>query len=166
VLLARRLGMRESTVHLLRVALEAGAGSAPPGKSSALSQIVGVAAMYSRLASSRAEVGKSTTPAQALGMIIGPLTGGIDPALKVALVDAIGYHPPGQLVSLDDGMLGLVVACNRDELARPVVQPFRGPKGRPLQPGVDWEGGILPAERSISRDLLPTDLPEDLAAAA
>jgi HD-GYP domain-containing protein (c-di-GMP phosphodiesterase class II) len=164
VLLAQRTSLQELTVRVMRVALEAGAGRASAGRSGALSQIVSISAVYARLVSARGELGRAITPAQALGMIVGPLTAGFDPALKSAMVETLGFHPPGQHVQLDDGGVALVVAPNREDLARPVVQPLRGPGGVPFDPVAHWPGGILPPERSITRDLmvesLVTELPE------
>jgi HD-GYP domain-containing protein (c-di-GMP phosphodiesterase class II) len=158
VLLARRAAMGETTIRVMRVALEAGSGRATPGRSSVSSQVVCIAAAYSRMVSARAEVGRSTTPCQALGMVVGPLTGGFDPALKLALVETLGFYPPGQLVELDDGTVAMVVAPNRDDLARPVLQPLTGPGRRAIVEGVDWPGGLLPGARAIARALTSSDL--------
>jgi HD-GYP domain-containing protein (c-di-GMP phosphodiesterase class II) len=166
LLLARRTPMQELTTRVMRVALEAGGGSAPPGRSSILSQIVSIAATYTRMVSARGHTGKATTPAQALGMIVGPLTGGFDPALKAALVETVGLHPPGQMVELDDGTIALVIAPSRTDLDRPIVQPCSGPWGQPLDPNRDWSGGALPPERSIIRDLTASEMPDGLDAAA
>jgi len=166
LLISRRSTFQELTVRVMRVALEAGGGPAPLGHSSVLSQIVGVAAMYSRMVSSRGVVGKGTTPTQALGMIVGPLTGGLDPALKVALVETLGFHPPGQFVELDDGTIAMVIAPDRTDLDRPIVQPCLGRGGRPLETPEARAGGLLSPERSILRDLGAADIPEPLRQAA
>ncbi len=166
LLLARRSPMQELTTRVMRVALEAGGGAAAPGRSSILSQIVSIAATYTRMVTARGETGKSTTPAQALGMIVGPLTGGFDPALKAALVETLGLHPPGQIVELDDGMVAIVIAPSRTDLDRPVVQPCTGPLGEDFDPERHWPGGALPPERSILRDLTAAEMPRSLDAAA
>ena len=152
LLIARRGTRQELTLRFMRVALEAGGGPPPLGRSSVLSQVVGIAAMYARMVSARGGVGKATTPAQALGMIVGPLTGGFDPALKVALVETLGFHPPGQLVQLDDGSVAMVIAPDRTNLDRPIIQPCLGPDGRRLETAAARAGGPLPPERSILRD--------------
>jgi hypothetical protein len=158
VLLARRTNLHELTVRVMRVALEAGAGRARAGSSGVLSQIVSISALYTRLISARGEMGRVTTPSQALGMIVGPLTAEFDPALKIALVETLGFHPPGQHVLLDDGMVALVIAPNRDDLSHPILHPIRGPKDVPFDPELHWRGGLLPSERSIVRDLLVESL--------
>ena len=149
LLLARRANMQELTVRAMRVAYEVGSQRATPGKSSTLSQIVAIASTYSRMNSARSDMGMCATPAQVLGMIIGPCTGGFDPALKAMLVETLGYHPPGQYVQLDDGTIAIVIATSHRELARPIVQPVRGPGGVPFDPALHWNGGALPPERTV-----------------
>jgi hypothetical protein len=122
--------------------------------------------MYSRVVSSRGVVGKGTTPTQALGMIVGPLTGGFDPALKVALVETLGFHPPGQFVEFDDGTIAMVIAPDRTDLDRPIVQPCLGKGGRMLERPEERAGGPLSPERSIVRDLAAAEIPEPLRQAA
>jgi hypothetical protein len=166
LLLAKRTNLQELTVRVMRVALEAGAGRARAGRTGALSQIVSISALYTRLISARGEIGRVTTPAQALGMIVGPLTAEFDPALKVALVETLGFHPPGQHVLLDDEMIALVIAPNRADLAHPVLMPVLAPGSVEFDPEAHWKGGVLPPERSIVRDLLVENLmgaPEEAA---
>lgn len=166
ILLARRATMGETTVKVMRVALETGSGKSTPSHSSVLSQIVCIASTYSRLVSARAVLGQATTPTQVLGMIVGPFTGGFHPALKLGLIEALGFYPPGQFVEFDDGTLAMVIAPNRDHLDRPVVHPLTGPGRGPIVEPVQWPGGILPEGRAIVRALRPSDMPEDLLVVA
>ena len=111
-----------------------------------------IAATYARLVSAKSASGRSVTPADALGFIVGPLAGSFDPALRAALVESLGFHPPGQWVELDGGEIALVVSPMPGGPAHPVVQVLAGAGGAPLGKG-GWEGGPLPPERSIVRDL-------------
>ena len=99
-------------------------------------------------------------------MIVGPLTGGFDPALKLALVETLGFYPPGQLVELDNGTLAMVIGANRESLDRPVVHALTGPARGPLTDPVPWPGGVVPDDRSIARPLRPEDMPQELNEAA
>jgi len=103
------------------------------------------------------------TPAQALGMVLGPYGHAFSPALRAALVQSLGFHPPGTCVELDDGSLAVVVAPRLEDFDRPVVRVIAGPGGRPLLAG-EWEGGPVPEERSIVRDLTAEETPEFEAA--
>ena len=97
---------------------------------------------------------------------LGPLTGGFDPALKLTLIETLGFYPPGQFVLFDDGTIAMVVGANREHLDRPIVHALTGPAGAPLLEPVAWPGGEVPPERRILRPLKPTEMPEDLAEAA
>jgi hypothetical protein len=181
VLLARRATMSETTIKLMRVAFEAGAGMARPGRAGVMSQIVGIAGTYARLTTARTSTGRATTPSQALGMVISPLASGFDPALKVALVETLGFYPPGQFVLLDDGAVAFVIAPNREDIEFPILHVVHRPDGAGHAGdaadaghagdaadaghagdagGGAWDGGVLPTNRTIVRDLGYAELPE------
>jgi len=60
----------------------------------------------------------------------------------------------------------MVIAPNRHDIARPVLRPVWGRNRRALVPGEDWEGGVLPPERSIVHDLRGDELPDEWERAA
>ena len=156
-LIARTGRWGQSTERAMQVAFEVGQPDAPPA--SLLTRIVAIADRYSTLVSHRGELGKRVTPTQALGMVLGPLAPRFDPALRAALVETLGFHPPGQLVELDTGELAVVLAPNREDLGRPILRLISGPHGRPLPEGDYWEGGPLPRDRSIRRALKAEEYP-------
>jgi hypothetical protein len=153
----------------MQVALESNVAEDDLAPRCVMAQIVAIATTYARLVSARSEAGTSVTPAQALGAVLGPLAHRFSPALRAAIVESLGYHPPGQCVELDTGEIAIVVAPGREDLARPIVRVVAGAGGRPLLPGEfkgdRWEGGPLPVERSIVRDLTAEETPDiELAA--
>lgn len=163
--IAHSTAFNRSTLRAMQVALESNAAPDDLSPRCVMAQIVAIATTYARLVSARSEAGKAVTPAQALGAVLGPLAPGFRPALRSAIVESLGYHPPGQCVELDTGQIALVVAPRREDLARPIVRVVAGASGRPLLPGEGWEGGPLPDERSIVRDLTAEETPEiDFAA--
>lgn len=165
--IARTTSFNRTTLRAMQVAFESNAADDDYSPRCVMAQIVAIASTYARLVSARSEAGAAITPAQALGAVLGPLAHRFSPALRTALVESLGFHPPGQCVELDTGVIALVVMPRREDLARPVVRVVAGPGGRPLLPGEldGWEGGPLPAERSIVRDLSAEETPEiDLAA--
>ena len=56
-----------------------------------------------------------------------------------------------------------MVAPRLEDFDRPLVRVIAGPGGRPLLAG-EWEGGPVPEERSIVRDLTAEETPEFEAA--
>jgi len=151
--------LSRSTLRALEVALETHEDAAAPR--SVLSQIVTIAATYARLVNAPGSV---LTPVQALGAVLGPLATCFDPALRVALVEALGIHPPGQFVELDNGEIALVVAPQAETPARPIVQIMAKPGAPALREDERPAAAPLPEERSIVRDLAADETP-GLAAA-
>jgi hypothetical protein len=104
--------------------------------------------------SARGEAGIDLTPSQALGAVLGPLAHRFSPALRMAIVESLGLHPPGQCVELDTGEIALVVAPRREDLARPVIRVIAAPgesERREIAP--------LAPERSIVRALSAAETP-------
>jgi HD-GYP domain-containing protein (c-di-GMP phosphodiesterase class II) len=133
---------------------------------SVMSRLVAVADCYVSLLGHRSERGAWTTPYEVLGMMLGPLRKRFDPAMLWALVQTVGFYPPGQLVLLDDGGIAAVLAPNAADLARPHVRVVRSVTGEPLPPDRPCEYHPLPAERSVQRALRAEEYPADTEAEA
>jgi HD-GYP domain-containing protein (c-di-GMP phosphodiesterase class II) len=164
-LLARSTMLNATTLRSMRVAFEhhMGPGGYPrmtDWRPSALSEVVGVADCYVSLQTHRSERGRSVTPFQALGMMLGPLATRFDPALLGALVHSVGLFPPGQMIELDDGALAVVLAPNAADLARPHVRVVRDAAGVWADAVKPIEYRPLPAERSVRRALRAEEYPE------
>jgi HD-GYP domain-containing protein (c-di-GMP phosphodiesterase class II) len=179
-LIARSTALNASTLRCMRVALEhhatpatqgpapsrepagvAGYPALPAGwRTSRLSAIVSVADCYVSLQMHRSEQGKSITPYQALGMTLGPIAGRFDPVMLWALVHSVGFYPPGQLVELSDGRTAVVLAPNKQDLARPHVRVIMDECGVPFSSVEAKELRPLPASLSVVRALAAHEYPE------
>jgi HD-GYP domain-containing protein (c-di-GMP phosphodiesterase class II) len=179
-LIARSTALNVSTLRCMRVALEhhttfppqdgepsrspagaTGYPALPDGwRRSRLSEIVSVADCYVSLQMHRSERGRSVTPYQALGMTLGPLAGRFDPVVLWALVSSVGFYPPGQLIELSDGRTAVVLAPDRQNLARPHVRVIMDECGVPFSPVEAQELRPLPAELSVTRALAAHEYPE------
>ncbi|HKQ59116.1 MAG TPA: HD domain-containing phosphohydrolase [Candidatus Eisenbacteria bacterium] len=175
-LIARSTTLNQTTLRCMRVALEHhmfpdGSGyPAAKGRwpQSVMSRVVSVADCYVSLLGHRSERGANTTPYEALGMMLGPLRKRFDPAMLWALVNSVGFYPPGQLVLLDDGSTAEVLAPNPVDLARPHVRVIVSAKGERLSGEAVELHRPLPPERSVTRALKAEEYPsaaEDEAAA-
>jgi len=119
---------------------------------------VAVADCYVSLIGHRSDLGAQTTPYQALGMMLGPLRKRFDPAMLWALVNTVGFYPPGQLVELDDGAIAEVTAPNANDLARPHLRVVLDPSGQRLgEPSLTYRP--LPPERRVKRALKADEYP-------
>jgi HD-GYP domain-containing protein (c-di-GMP phosphodiesterase class II) len=172
-LIARSTALNASTLCCMRVALEHHAGPrrcepAPAGypefpegwQTSRLSEIVSTADCYVSLQMHRSERGKSVTPYQALGMMLGPNASRFDPAMLWALVRSVGFYPPGQLVELSDGTIAVVLAPDKQDLARPSVRIIMDECGVPFSPVEAKELKPLPPTMSVKRALTAQEYPE------
>ena len=166
-LIARSTTLNQTTLRCMRVALEHHMlpdGSGYPATSgrwpqSVMSRLVTVADCYVSLLGHRSERGQSTTPYEALGMLLGPLRKRFDPAMLWALANSVGFFPPGQIVELDDGAIAEVVSPNAADLARPHVRVVIDGSG--VRPGADAPVVYhpLPPERSVRRALRAEEYP-------
>ena len=164
-LLARSTTLNETTLRCIRVALEhhAGDGGYPTLSAlrpTVLSRIVRCADCYATLQTHRSGRGQNVTPYQALGMMLGPLAPRFEPALLWALVRSLGFYPPGQMVTLDDGAVALVLSPNPADLARPNVRVIVNALGQWLDPAHRDEFCPLPAERAVMRALRMEEYPQ------
>ena len=166
-LIARSTTLNQTTLRCMRVALEHhmlpdGSGYPPPSgrwPQSVMSRIVAVADCYVSLLGHRSARGERTTPYDGLGMMLGPLRKRFDPAMLWALVNTVGFYPPGQLVALDDGAVAEVVAPNAADLARPHVRVVIDASGERLPPETPIIHRPLPSEKSVRRALKAEEYP-------
>ena len=97
----------------------------------------------------------STPPAQALSRMFKTEGAHFDPAALASFIKSMGVYPPGSLVELSNGALGLVTSVNRDNTLRPVVtlwQEKTKPEDAPL---IDL---AVETELKITRSLRPDEL--------
>jgi HD-GYP domain-containing protein (c-di-GMP phosphodiesterase class II) len=166
-LIARSTVLNPTTMRCMRVAIEhhltSDGKGYPKGESiaraSLLSRLVSVADCYVSLMTHRSERGRNVTPYEALGLMLGPLNRRFYPALLWALVKAMGYFPPGQLVELEDKSIALVLAPNAEDFHRPHVRLIvladgsRPPADHPI------ELRPLPEGRRVLRALKAEEYP-------
>lgn len=165
-ILARSTSLNPTTVRCMRVALEHHLGEEgrgypklPGWKPSVLSRIVSVADCYCTLQTYRSRHGGNVTPAQALGMVLGPYRTWFDPLMLWALVQTVGFYPPGQLVELDDGHLALVIAPNGTDLERPHCLVVARTDRRRMTEAEKAEYRPLPAGLKVVRALKAEEYP-------
>jgi len=169
-LIAARTALNQTTLRTMRVALEhhmspGGIGyphTDPPWGPSLLSRVTAVADCYVNLLTYRGEKGKNMTPHKALSIMFGPLQDHFDLAVLWALIQVVGFYPPGQMVKLDDDSVAVVLANNRQDPARPHLRLVLHPNGRGLKTNENIEFHPLPPERNIKRALRAKEYPEDL----
>lgn len=158
--IAHGSSLNESSLSAIRIALEHHTYGPQPYPAlpadhvrSPLSEIVAIADAWVSLASGE------RTPSEALGAVLGPLGAGFDPAVRAALVRALGLYPAGQRVELDDGSLARVIHAGATDPARPDIEWLTGPGREALPADRPGATGPLPAERHIVRALPRAEWP-------
>jgi hypothetical protein len=135
----------------LRTVLPPAGGDGRRSDACPLAGILRLADAWVSLATQRSRGVPARTPSEALGMVLGPLAPEFHPALLAALVRALGLHPPGQLVELDDGSVARVAAADPRDPARPLVEPLTGPGASRLAPEARGAVVALPEGRRVER---------------
>lgn len=172
--MARSTTLNATTLRCMKVSLEHHAGPdgvgypalGPEWHTSMLSRIVAVADCYVSLQMHRSVRGAFVTPFEALGMMLGPLKSRFHPAMLWALVQTVGFYPPGQMVELDDGTIAIVLAPNAKDLARPNVRPVIAEGGRRLAPSEMPDLAPIPQDRKVKRALRGAEYPGEEPSAA
>jgi len=169
-MLARTTTMNPTTLRCMRVALEHHLPQDPIGDParggkwapSTLARIVSVADCYVSLQTHRSRRGQDITPSNALGMMLGPMRKRFDAAMLWALVQTVGLYPPGQMVELSDGTLGIVLAPNSEDLERPRVRVVTDADKNLLAWKKTHEWQPVPEDMRVVRALETHQYPEAL----
>jgi HD-GYP domain-containing protein (c-di-GMP phosphodiesterase class II) len=140
---------------------EFGDGSGfPAGKSDAdtLARIVGLVNRYDRYCGPESPEKAALMPAEALSLLYAKEGRKFDQKLLGLLIRILGVYPPGTLVQLNDGSLGLVVSPGRESL-RPKVLVYDPEVNKDEAPVIDMaEAGDLKIEESLRPASLPPDV--------
>lgn len=165
-LLARATSLNPTTLNCMRVALEHHVTgpdeypAMPDGwRPSLLSRIVAVADCFINL-QSRLGTEPPVSPTEALGMILGPYAEGFESAILWALVRTVGFYPAGQIVELDDGTFGRVLAPNAQDPARPHIRVMATAEGERIPEEEQPEYRPLPSDRAVRHALKYADYPD------
>jgi len=121
-----------------------------------LSHLVIIANHYDNLCN-QPDPANSRTPHEALSQMFAKHATNFDKMALQQFVKLLGIYPPGTLVHLSDGSLGIVLSLNRAELLRPSILLY--------DPNVPKEQAVIidlneTQELSIKNSIRPSRLPE------
>ena len=130
----------------------------PASKISPLAKIVAVANTYDNLCN-RADEGDDYTPHEALKYMFTKMRDKLDNRYLAMFIRNLGVYPPGSLVQLSNGALGMVVSTNIQQSVRPSVMVYHPdvPKKEALI--IDL---VLEEEIEIKKSLKPEDLSREV----
>lgn len=125
VTLAERLGLSSEVTQVIAQHHERVDGSGYPAQLkgpqvSLLSRIVAVVNAYDELCNP-ADPARALTPHEALSLLYGQQREAFDAGVMAAFVRCTGVYPPGTIVQLNDGTMGMVVSVHSAKPLKPMV---------------------------------------------
>ncbi len=158
--MARSLpGMSEASLEVIAMHHEMLDGSGYPehrkgGQIGRLARIAGIANAFDDLCN-RPNPGESMTPAEAISFMFKKEAGKYDPVLLQLFIRCMGVYPPGSVVQLSNGQIGLVVNVNPGQLLHPALLMYDPaiPKEEAL-----WLDLRDAPELSVAKTLRPAEL--------
>ena len=134
----------------------------PSGKSklSLAARIVALVDRYDRLCNPESPEREALMPTTALAKIFKTEIKQFDPALLSMLIKMLGIYPPGTIVQLNDGALGMVVSPGKESL-RPKILVYNPDLSKEAAPTVDLAQEL---DLKIEEALKPSSLPPEALA--
>lgn len=123
-----------------------------------LARLAAVVNTYDNLCN-RADPAASMTPHQALSHMFRSLSSQLDKEIVTLLIRSVGVYPPGTLVELSNGTVGLVTSVNAANVLRPSVLLYDRtiPKKEALVVEMEDDPDL-----TIVKSLHPSNLPADI----
>ena len=161
--IAQRLNLAPAAIGIIREHHELFDGSGFPaglkGEAIApLARIVVIANYYDELCNPL-HLADALTPHEALSLMFAKLRSKFDPRILQTLIRCLGVYPPGTIVQLSNGAIGLVVTVNTRKPMKPAIVVFDAaiPKEEAMVLDMDHE-----TEFNIAKAIRPNQVPRDV----
>ena len=161
--LARSLKFPPVTLTIIREHHELYDGSGYPQKLKGeainlLARIVVIANHYDELCNP-SNLANALTPHEALATMFAKLRAKFDPKLLQVFVRCLGVYPPGTIVQLSNGVIGMVATINTAKPMKPMVVAYdpQIPKEEAIL--VDMESEV---DVNIAKAIRPAQLPREI----
>lgn len=123
--IGQRLKFHAGSLAIIREHHEAHDGSGYPAKLKGdainpLARVVAIANRYDELCNPP-NIAEALTPHEALSLMFARLRGKFDPQLLQVFIRCLGVYPPGTIVQLSNGAIGMVATINTAQPMKPVV---------------------------------------------
>jgi putative nucleotidyltransferase with HDIG domain len=125
---------------------------------SVLARIVSIANHYDELCNPR-NPAESLTPHEALSLMFAKMRSRFDPKLLQVFIRCLGVYPPGTIVQLANGVVGMVVNVNTAKPTRPQVMIYEASVPREEAIVVDLE---QQPDLNIVKSIRPSQVPKDI----
>jgi putative nucleotidyltransferase with HDIG domain len=163
--IGNKLQLPAPVVAIIREHHELFDGSGYPAKlkgdsTSLLSRIVVIANYYDELCNPPV-LADALTPHEALSLMFAKLRSKFDPKLLQAFIRCLGVYPPGTIVQLSNGVLGMVSTVNTSRPMKPVLVVYDAavPQDEAIMLDMEHE-----TEVNIAKAIRPAQVPRDVYA--
>jgi putative nucleotidyltransferase with HDIG domain len=126
--MGQRMQLAPAAIAVIREHHELFDGSGYPAKLKGeaihpLARLVVIANYYDELCNPPA-LADALTPHEALSLMFAKLRGKFDPQMLQVLIRCLGVYPPGTIVQLSNGAIGIVATVNTAKPMKPVVMVY------------------------------------------
>jgi putative nucleotidyltransferase with HDIG domain len=123
-----------------------------------LARLVAIANYYDELCNPPS-LADALTPHEALSMMFAKLRAKFDPQFLQVLIRCLGVYPPGTIVQLSNGAIGMVATVNTAKPMKPVVMVYDAevPKDEAILLDMETE-----VEINIAKAIRPSQVPRDV----
>lgn len=161
--IGQRLGFPVACLAIIGDHHEAYDGSGYPRKLKGeaigvLPRIVAIANFYDELCNPT-NIAAALTPHETLALMYAKHRGKFDPMLLQVFIRCLGVYPPGTIVQLSNGVIGMVVTVNTSRPMKPVVVVHDAgvPRDEAILVDLDREPDL-----SIAKSLRPGQVPKEI----
>ena len=121
-------------------------------------RIVAIANFYDELCNPL-NITQALTPHEALSTMFARLRGKFDPKLLQVFVRCLGVYPPGTIVQLSNGVIGMVATINTAKPMKPMIVLYDAEIPREEAILVDMDGEM---DVNIAKAIRPAQLPREI----
>jgi HD-GYP domain-containing protein (c-di-GMP phosphodiesterase class II) len=123
-----------------------------------LARIVAIANYYDELCNPQ-NIADALTPHEALSTMFAKLRAKFDPQLLQVFVRCLGVYPPGTIVQLSNGVIGMVATINTAKPMKPMIVIYDAeiPKEEAILLDMEFETDV-----NIARAIRPAQLPREI----
>ena len=161
--MGQRLRLAPAALAIIREHHELFDGTGYPAKIKAesvslLSRIVAIANYYDELCNPSA-IADALTPHEALSLMFAKLRSKFDPKLLQVFIRCLGVYPPGTIVQLSNGAIGMVVTVNTARPMKPTLMVYDAEVAKDDAILLDME---RETEVNIAKAIRPAQVPQEV----
>lgn len=161
--IGQRLGFAPAILAIIREHHELYDGTGYPGKLKGesiglLSRIVVIANYYDELCNS-VNIANALTPHEALSLMFAKLRSKFDAKLLQVFIRCLGVYPPGTIVQLSNGVIGMVATVNTAKPMKPLIIIYDAdiPKEEAILVDMEHE-----TDANIAKAIRPAQVPREI----